>query len=185
MNSYFYLRELQGVFFNFFVLKNSYKSSQSLYSLGVKIKTLTGHTTAVTSIDWKEMANGQLLLATCADDRTVHLRDGVNFEMKHVFGTKDIPGWYTLTYLSLNPTKHWCLCSTQNGRLVLWDCLSGERLACRKMHAGSIEGLVWNNDYSLCATVSSDCVVNTFSVDEIQSKLWCKIINAVDFFYLF
>ena len=141
-------------------------------SSGQKIETLTGHTTAVTSVDWKEMSNGQLILATCADDRTVHVRDGTTFQMKHVLDTQDIHGWYTLTYLSLNPVRQWCLCSTQNGRLVLWDCMSGERLGCRKMHAGSIEGLVWNKDYTLCATVSSDCVVNMFSVNEILCKLW-------------
>ena len=117
------------------------------------------------------MVSGQLLLATCADDRTVHIRDGVTFTMKYVLDTKDIHGWYTLTYLCLNPVKNWCLCSTQNGRLVLWDCLSGERLGCRKMHAGSIEGLAWNKDYTLCATVSSDCVVNMFRVNEVHCKL--------------
>lgn len=138
---------------------------------GEKLETLTGHTTAVTSVDWKVMSNGQQILATCADDRTVHIRDGVTFEMKHVLDTKDIPGWYTLTYLGLNPVHHWCLCSTQNGHLVLWDSLSGERLGCRKMNAGSIEGLVWNKDYTLCATVSSDCVVSVFSVNDILSKL--------------
>lgn len=150
--------------------------------LGLKIDTLTGHTTAVTSIDWKEMVNGQLLLATCADDRTVHIRDGVTFKMKYLLDTKDIHGWYTLTYLSLNPVKNWCLCSTQNGRLVLWDCLSGERLGCRKMHAGSIEGLVWNKDYTLCATVSSDCVVNMFRVNEVHCKLWwqnCMLYTCI------
>ena len=138
---------------------------------GEKLETLTGHTTAVTSVDWKVMSNGQQILATCADDRTVHIRDGVTFDMKHVLDTKDIPGWYTLTYLGLNPVHHWCLCSTQNGRLVLWDSLSGERLGCRKMNAGSIEGLVWNKDYTSCATVSSDCVVSVFSVNDILSKL--------------
>ncbi|XP_068752992.1 uncharacterized protein [Montipora capricornis] len=138
---------------------------------GEKVETLIGHTTAVTSVDWKEMSSGEQILATCADDRTVHIRDGTTFLMKHVLDTKDIPGWYTLTYLSLNPVRQWCLCSTQNGHLVLWDCVSGERLGCRKMHAGSIEGLVWNKDYTLCATVSSDCVLSVFSVNELHCKL--------------
>lgn len=113
------------------------------------------------------MVNGQLLLVICVDDRIVYLRDGVNFEMKYVFGIKDILGWYIFIYLSLNFIKYWCFCLTQNGCLVFWDCLSGERFVCRKMYVGFIEGLVWNNDYFLCVIVSLDCVVNIFSVDEI------------------
>lgn len=135
-----------------------------MFISGKKLHTITGHTTAVTSIDWKIMSSGEHIIATCADDRTVQVIDGCSFEVLRILHAGDIPGWYTLTYLCLNPVKQWCLCSTQNGHLILWDCNTGEQLICHKMHGGSIEGLVWNRDFTICATCSSDCVVSTFQV---------------------
>ena len=35
------------------------------------IHTLRGHTTAVTCVDWVSLPNNQILLASCADDKTV------------------------------------------------------------------------------------------------------------------
>ena len=110
------------------------------------------------------MSSGQHILATCADDRTVRVRDGQTFELIHVLSVPDIRGWYTLTYLALDPIRQQCLCSTQNGFIVLWDVLTGKKLAWRKMHSGSIEGLVWDKEFQHFATVSSDCVVNVFAV---------------------
>lgn len=110
------------------------------------------------------MSSGDIILATCADDRTVRVRDGQTFEMVHVLSIPEIRGWYTLTYLSLDPVRNHCLCSTQNGFIVLWDVLKGDRLACWKMHSGSVEGLVWDKEFRQFATVSSDCVVNLFTV---------------------
>jgi WD40 repeat protein len=112
------------------------------------------------------MDNKKNLLATCADDRTARLIDGISFETIHVLKLQDLVGWFTLTYLSLNPHDQQCLCSTQNGHLALWDCSTGELLTCRKMHCGSIEGLAWSQDYSEFGTVSSDCVVNIFQVKQ-------------------
>ena len=128
----------------------------------MKQRKLQGHTTAVTAVDWQMMSSGMNLLATCADDRTVRLYDGHGFSLVSVLDSKDIHGWHTLTYLCLNPDTGQCLCSTQNGHLVLWNVPSGERVACWKVHCGSIEGLVWKRD--LICTVSSDCIVNMFRV---------------------
>ncbi|XP_001625976.2 uncharacterized protein LOC5505112 [Nematostella vectensis] len=131
---------------------------------GEKLHTLRGHTTAVTSVDWKQMCDGPTILATCADDRTVRVIDSDTFTLLHALKLKDVPGWYTLTYLSLYPIGQQIVCSTQNGRLALWDCSNGKLLECRKVHCGSIEGLVYSKDYKLCVTVGSDCVVNLFSI---------------------
>jgi len=135
--------------------------------LGEKLHTLGGHTTAVTSVDWKILQNqdNTSILATCADDRTVRIYNGSTFSILHVIKLELIMGWFTLTYLSLNPISQQCLCSTQNGHLALWDCLTGELVTCHKMHCGSIEGLAWSEDFKEFGTVSSDCVVNVFEVD--------------------
>ena len=111
------------------------------------------------------ISSGDVILATCADDRTVRVRDGRTFDMIHVLSIPEIRGWYTLTYLSLDPIMHFCLCSTQNGFIVLWDILTGSKLAWWKMHCGSVEGLVWDKDFHKFATVGSDCVVNVFTVE--------------------
>jgi WD40 repeat protein len=61
---------------------------------------LTGHSLAVTSVDWRRTAIGNIV-ATCADDQTVLLYDGQTFELKSKLHTSDIPDWHTVTYLSL------------------------------------------------------------------------------------
>ncbi|XP_020912194.1 uncharacterized protein LOC110249955 [Exaiptasia diaphana] len=137
---------------------------------GEKLHTLHGHTTAVTSVDWKILENGSNVLATCADDRTVRIYDGAVFNAIHIVKLDHLLGWFTLTYLSLNPISQQCLCSTQNGHLALWDCITGELVTCRKMHCGSIEGLAWSHDFSEFGTVSSDCIVNVFSVEQTQQQ---------------
>ena len=40
---------------------------------------------------WKVMSSGQPILATCADDRTVRVRDGQTFELIHVLSVPDNP----------------------------------------------------------------------------------------------
>ena len=134
---------------------------------GENVTTLTGHTTAVTAVDWEILSNGQCIIATCADDRTVRVTNGSTFELIKVLDTKEIYGWYTLTYMSINPKQNWILCSTQNGYLILWDIASGKCLLHKRMHCGSIEGLSWNDDFRWFATVGSDCVVNMLSVSNV------------------
>lgn len=133
---------------------------------GTHIKTLTGHTTAVTAVDWKIFSSGKHVLTTCADDRTVRIYDGVTFDLLHVVNTYDVYGWHTLTYMCLCRTKELLIVSTQNGFLVVWD-LKKEDYRCVakwKMHSGSIEGLDLPSDESSIFTIGSDCVVNCFSL---------------------
>ena len=62
------------------------------------------------------------------------------------------------------------VCTTQNGHVVVWDALTGERLARGKLHLGSIEGLAWQEEGSCLATVGADCVVNLFKLNFTDSS---------------
>lgn len=137
------------------------------------LTTLTGHSFAVTSVDWKDVGRGTLV-ATCSDDRTVRLTNGESYQLMRVLNTMDIYGWYTLTYLSFHPAKHspLLLCTTQHGHVVVWDSLTAQRVTRGKMHLGSIEGLAWceaggagEAGGGKVATVGADCVVNVFTVN--------------------
>lgn len=55
------------------------------------------------------------------------------------------------------------LCTTQNGHVVVWDTVTGEEVLQRKVHLGSIEGVVWSEGG--VATVGADCIVNMFTVE--------------------
>lgn len=141
---------------------------------------------AVTSVDWKTVGQ-QSIIATCADDRvstvlthdvssewpyfffsfqTVRLTCGESFELIRILNTKDIYGWHTLTYLAFQRTgdSPLLVCSTQNGHIVVWDGLTGQRLARGKIHLGSIEGLALQSGGNCLATVGADCVVNMFKI---------------------
>lgn len=116
---------------------------------------------------------GNCILATCADDRTVRINDGNTFYLLHILKTQHIHGWYTLTYLAINPVKNWILCSTQNGYIIIWDSVSSLSLCCEKVHCGSIEGLEWNKSFETFASVGSDCAVNLFSASSnAQQNSW-------------
>ena len=131
---------------------------------GDKVETIKGHTTAVTSIDWKILSGGDCILASCADDRTVRIHNGRTYELLNILQTDKIHGWYTLTYLSINTSKDWLLCSTQNGYLILWDLATKHCMFCNKLHCGSIEGLEWNDSFQNFASIGSDCIANIFSI---------------------
>jgi WD40 repeat protein len=132
--------------------------------------TLHGHTMAVTSVDWREETGDRSVLATCSDDRTVRVMDGTTFEIIHIFSTHDLYGWHTLTYLALHPSalssvnRLLLTCTTQNGYVVVWDVWSGGRVACGRIHCGSVEGLAWNRSTGTLATVGADCVVHLFEL---------------------
>ena len=128
------------------------------------IKTLSGHATAVTDVGWKTLPCGKTILATCADDQTVRVYDGTNFELFNVFNTRDIYGWHTLTYMSIDAKRNRLFVSTQHGYLVSWDLKNFERVYCRKLHAGSIEGLTLSPDHDSLITIGSDCVINRISL---------------------
>eukprot|EP00794_Sanderia_malayensis_P000281 gene281-906_t len=132
---------------------------------GAKVATLTGHTTAVTSIDWKNTAIG-CIIVTCADDRTIRINNGNDYTLIRVIQTRDmIYGWYTLTYLCINTFRNWILCSSQNGFIIIWDLVTSDFLVCERLHCGSIEGLALNSSMTSFATIGSDCVANIFKLE--------------------
>ena len=122
---------------------------------------LKGHTRAVTAVEWKHLplvlANGTVLV-TIADDQRVRvyhaLREGGvwAFELKYEVTTYFVEDWHTLTYLGLNGRR--IVVVSQNGYLFIWDAVSKEQLFAKKIHLGSLEGLVWKN--GVLAVCSSD-----------------------------
>eukprot|EP01130_Rhizamoeba_saxonica_P005972 TRINITY_DN2367_c0_g1_i1.p1 TRINITY_DN2367_c0_g1~~TRINITY_DN2367_c0_g1_i1.p1 ORF type:complete len:664 (-),score=128.92 TRINITY_DN2367_c0_g1_i1:738-2729(-) len=143
---------------------------------GNELHQLIGHTTAVTSIEWISIAwsdiginqpgHGEAIL-TCADDQTVMMWINTEdqWELHHVFDTKAITEWHTLTYLTILDNS--VVVVTQNGWIYAWDLRSKERIASGKMHMGSVEGLVSNISSNCFASCSSDCsiMVTKFKVN--------------------
>lgn len=121
------------------------------------IKVLTGHTLAVTSVDWQVLGSGQEVLVSAADDRTVRLYDGPTLELLHVLDTTELFGWHTLTYLAVEAGGRRLTVVTQHGYVVTW-AVDGTptRLAQARIHSGSAEGLVWCSASGLLASVSGD-----------------------------
>jgi len=123
------------------------------------------------------------ILATCADDRTVRLYNGFDFELIGGLSTTDIEDWHTITYLSLEDNGEHLICATQNGYVVVWSISSEGALSHNatttttttstttpqktfkgKMHVGSIEGLVWHPKTKVIASCSSDCSINVYKL---------------------
>ncbi|PRP86721.1 hypothetical protein PROFUN_02870 [Planoprotostelium fungivorum] len=129
---------------------------------GEKLATLSGHTAAVTSVDWTDTVIGQII-ATCADDQTIRIYETKDWNLLHVFTTEDIEEWHTLTYLCIEPSGDRLAVASQNGYVCVWSLETKERLFAEKMHAGSIEGLCWERDGHL-RSCSSDCTVNVYRV---------------------
>ena len=97
--------------------------------------------------------------------------DGSTFDVVHIFSTHDLYGWHTLTYLSFHvggftlgvrEQPLLLTCTTQHGYVVVWNIELGVRVACERIHCGSIEGLAWNMTTGTLATVGADCVVHLF-----------------------
>ena len=111
------------------------------------------------------------ILATCADDRTVMIWNATNWELYHIFDTKDRDEWHTMTYLALEHIPNGegrkkgnrVACATQNGCVFVWSLDSKEKLWGEKMHAASIEGLVWSHHSGFLSTCASDCTANVYS----------------------
>lgn len=134
----------------------------------VLIKDLTGHTLAVTSIDWKRLSNGREYFVSCSDDRQVRVYDptGDRFDLLFTLETTFITDWHTLTYCSLEEGGEHLAIVSENGYLFVWDLLNSQRLIfSRKIHGGSVESLTWRGDTLVCC--SSDC---TFSVITLESE---------------
>ncbi|CAF1085807.1 unnamed protein product [Adineta steineri] len=124
------------------------------------IARLTGHTTAVTGVQWKSER-----IYTCADDRTVRVYNTQSnlYNCLYVLHTpKSLFGWFTLTYLQVDEEQKLIICTTQNGYLVIWrDEENSLPILCKKIHFGSLEGLSYDKDIHRIVTISSDCTVTS------------------------
>ena len=127
------------------------------------IHTLTGHTLAVTSIDWKSD-----LLMTCSDDKTLRLyRD---FELCHILNTYFISCWHTLTYAHLGQIADMYRVSavSENGYMFVWhiknDLQHSQIKYARKIHNGSIEALAIRGSRGV--TCASDQTFNVFDFNQ-------------------
>lgn len=127
------------------------------------VATLRGHTTAVTAVQWKHER-----IYTCADDRTVRVYNSqsADYSCLYVLRTpKSLFGWFTLTYLQVDEDKHWIICTTQNGYLVIWreneDSLHELPILCKKIHFGSLEGLAYDKTRHRVVVIGSDCSVTS------------------------
>ena len=125
------------------------------------IAILTGHTTAVTAVQWKYQR-----VYTCADDRTVRIYNSQfnDYHCLYVLHTpKSLFGWFTLTYLKVDEDKKLIICTTQNGYLVIWR--DNENInnvlptLCKKIHFGSLEGLTYDKETHHLVTIGSDCTI--------------------------
>ena len=88
---------------------------------------LKGHTLAVTSVDWKRMADGKEYMLSCSDDDTVRVYDPKDdkFELLYILDTKFIVEWHTLTYMSMEESGSHVAVVSENGYLFVWDLLDG------------------------------------------------------------
>jgi WD40 repeat protein len=125
------------------------------------IATLTGHTTAVTAVQWKSER-----IYTCADDRTVRVynTESNEYNCLYVLHTpKSLFGWFTLTYLKVDEDKKLIICTTQNGYLVIWRDEGNNEIPilCQKIHFGSLEGLAYDKEAHRVVTIGSDCTVTS------------------------
>jgi WD40 repeat protein len=68
---------------------------------------LTGHTKAVTSVDWQVMDPkiGEIFVS-CSDDQTIRIYDPKDaFKLVDIIATSFVEEWHTLTYLRLEQVK--------------------------------------------------------------------------------
>ncbi len=137
-----------------------------------EICKLTGHTTAVTCVDWTVIVldrqkgeKGKELFATCADDRTVMVwevirekDESVKFEKLFVFAPDNVLGWFTFTYMRFLPNGDKLVAGTENGYICTFDVVKMKQLEGDCLHRGSIEGLECNENGTV-VTCASDMTV--------------------------
>jgi len=116
------------------------------------VHKLTGHTKAVTSVDWRVMDErlGELFIS-CSDDQTARVYDPKDsFKLLFTLSTSFINEWHTLTYLSLEEVRDGVLKSniiflkggtrvaigSQNGFLFIYDLLHKEFTFAERIHNG-------------------------------------------------
>jgi WD40 repeat protein len=148
-----------------YLATSSEDQTTKIWSLeGELLKILKNHTSAVTSIDWQKTSMGDYLL-TCGDDCKIYQYNPENWEMENEYcSNKLIESWHTLTYLSIEKNGSRVVLSTQNGYIVIF-CLRDKKCVYnKKLHTGSIEGLIWKYKRNLISSVSSDCTVNLYKI---------------------
>ena len=133
---------------------------------------LTGHTLAVTAVDWQRRCDGTEVLATCSDDRRVLLYDGTTFAALGELSTASVPGWHTITYLTLQHVARTVLVVTQHGYMVAWRLSSTAPLSAaermrRRVHLASVEGL--HGAAHVLASVAAD---GTVRATRLTADLW-------------
>jgi len=132
-----------------------------------ELAILTGHTKAVTCVDWQETELG-FILATCSDDRTMRIYEWIEekremqFKMEIVIDF--VKEWFTLTYMGLEKGGRRVACAAQNGFLFVYDLKKKEFEFAERVHLGSIEGLKWGEKGKL-VTCAADL---TIQVTEIR-----------------
>jgi WD40 repeat protein len=126
---------------------------------GELLVELSGHTSAVTGVDWSVTSIGEFLI-TCADDKKVMVWDAITWKVHYEF-ISDVVEWHTLTYLSMEQDGSRLCVATQNGYVILYSLETKSVLSQKKFHNGSIEGLKWKKNHIV--TCSSDCTVCLFN----------------------
>eukprot|EP00753_Platysulcus_tardus_P006531 PLAT14285.1.p1 GENE.PLAT14285.1~~PLAT14285.1.p1 ORF type:complete len:734 (-),score=280.36 PLAT14285.1:49-2250(-) len=129
---------------------------------GKLLRSLDGHSSAVTCVDWRETALGSILV-TSGDDRLVLLWRADDWSQLHRFDAGVVTAFETVTYVALEPDGRHCVCSTEGGRLCVWDLTTGHFCDGGKKHRGSVEGLAWSST-GVIGSCSADCSINTYSV---------------------
>lgn len=116
--------------------------------------------------------------------------NAATWELYHVFDTKEQDEWHTMTYLALENLNEerekekekesegekeernekrvgdGIACATQNGCVFVWSLQEKQKLFGAKMHAASIEGLVWSPQSGFIATCASDCTANVYALSK-------------------
>lgn len=127
-----------------------------------EVTTLPKHAKAVTGVLWfVSQSSNKEQLVSCSDDMNVRLYDASTWELLRTFTTYFIREWHTLTYIGVQGP--YVAVSTQIGFVVVFNLETGAIVLSRRIHTGSVEGLVWR---SVLATVSSDCTVAGLLINE-------------------
>eukprot|EP01104_Vermistella_antarctica_P020294 TRINITY_DN8633_c0_g1_i2.p1 TRINITY_DN8633_c0_g1~~TRINITY_DN8633_c0_g1_i2.p1 ORF type:complete len:911 (-),score=128.56 TRINITY_DN8633_c0_g1_i2:23-2755(-) len=152
---------------NTLVWKNVLTSGNRCTGVSAPSLTLSGHTHAVTCVDWADTRLGEVI-ATCADDCSVCIwdvgADGKKSQLLDTFVTENVGGWHTITYVSLESGGSRVVCGTENGWILIWSLTTSKCLFAGKMHLGSVEGLHWHHRTQQISSCGSDCVVNVYSL---------------------
>lgn len=133
------------------------------------IKVIKDNKLAVTCLDWNIMKlaeQNKEVLISCSDDKTVNIYDTMdNFNnIYKIDFSKNINGFFTLTYISLNskPTEDFAV-TTQSGYLIIYSPNSSKIKFLEQISYGGIEGLIF--DDKILSTNANDNIVNILKIN--------------------